>query len=156
MRSKNIIDRITRWQLILFEFDFDIIYVFEKKLIIVDEFSRIVDYSSIFLKFFESTIIVFQNENELISTMIDIFLRNQKHKWKKWLNDSWYFDIMKFKFFEHKNNKSFLLKFSRKITKKKIQRFLFIEKKTNSMKLTYREKKKNSTNIFIEIKLLKR
>ena len=155
MRSKNIIDRITRWQLILFEFDFDITHVFEKKLTIVDEFSRIVDYLSISLKFFESTIIAFQSENELISTMIDVFLRNQKHEWKKWLNDLWYFDIIKFKLFEHKDDESLLLKFSRKITKKKIQRFLFVEKKTNSMKLTYREKKEKFNKCFYLNQIIK-
>ena len=59
LKSENTIDRIVKWQLTLSKFNLNIIHVSKRKLIIVDDLSKIIEYSFSSSFSFESTMMIF-------------------------------------------------------------------------------------------------
>ena len=108
LQSEDMIDRLVKWQLTLFEFDLDIYYVSKRKLIIANDFSRLIEYLSMNSFSTKVSLTFFVIEGSLIMT--DRSSQNQEMKsklmkdqneeefqnisqnwelqWQKWIDDS--------------------------------------------------------------------
>ena len=150
LQNENMINKLIKGQLILSEFNLNIVYVAEKNLTIIDDLSK---FNNLFLTtsfFIKISLIVFTAEEFQFTKNIQI---SWKNNWKKWLNDSWYADIIKAKIIENYKTKEFLFEAFTKVTKKKNNKYVLIDEKSKA--LAFKKKNGKLTRYLYEFKIFK-
>lgn len=137
--------KIARWQIKLSKYNFEIYYVLEKNLVVVDDLFKLIKYSSYNAKsknFILIALIAKTTDNFAIdNTFNDSFsfhlkssiTKNAKYeklwsKWQKWMKNFWYQHILQYLKTKKIQNINDLIEFEMKMIKTKTKHFLLMKR----------------------------